>query len=144
MTKEDRIKKRMLGSPRIIKYSKNHHFHNTEDVVTQMYNIIKKYIKAVKDRRVACVIDSVTKNYTRRTLMFYSYEKSTEQYFSYKILFELCEYSFNVDKTYAVVHGSGMDMVWSTNYYMIQWFRELGFISAKESNKLGHINITVL
>ena len=101
----------------------------------------KRYIKAIKDRRVVCNIESVSASGMSRTLKFISCERNTydkkHHYSNYYLMFKQLGFTPVRDSNYFRIHGCGMDMVFHTNYTIIHQLQRLGFISKKECETLA-------
>lgn len=122
--------------------SKMNHY-NSE----QFLKDAQQYIKAIKERRMLCCINSVSKSGMSRTLSFKSCEKSKYAkndywYSNYYALFTALGHTRAGD--YFRVNGCGMDMVFATNYNNIHEFKNLGIISKKECDKLCQMTPTCI
>lgn len=107
----------------------------------------KRYIKAIKQGRMLCVIDSVSKSGMSRTLKFNECSGSTKNGFHYLNFYTLfCQLGFTKikDSNYFRIGGCGMDMVFHTNYTTIHDLYRLGFLSNKECAKLAQMTPTLL
>ena len=103
----------------------------------------KRYIKAIKERRIICAIDKVSASGMSRTLKFLessrgSYEGKTRySLLNFYEFFCMMEYKpVNSQSDYFRIIGCGMDMVFATNYYIIGKLERLGFLNAKLSSEL--------
>lgn len=82
----------------------------------------KRYIKAIKEGRMICNIDSVSTSGMSRTLKFLGMERSKHsdnvQYnlLGFYRLFYFLGYTKVNNSDYFRVYGCGMDMVFNTNY----------------------------
>lgn len=122
------------------KYNKGRQFQAThEDFIRHA----KRYIKAIKERRVICAIDKVSASGMSRTLKFLessrgSYEGKTRySLLNFYEFFLMLEYKpVNSQSDYFRIIGCGMDMVFATNYYIIGKLERLGFLNAKLSSEL--------
>jgi len=105
------------------------------------YNDAIRYIKAIKQCRMICNIDSVSKSGMSRTLKFIScekdnYEKQRFYYSNYYSFFKALGYQSIKNSHYFRVYGCGMDMVFDTNHTIIHKLKKLGFLSKKECDIL--------
>lgn len=109
------------------------------------------YILAIKERRMLCVIHSVSSSGMSRTLSFYSCEsnkyKSADgegyHYRNYRSLFKSLGYSEAKNGGFTI-RGCGMDMVFHTNYSICSTLRHVGLLTAEEFGKLSQSTPTVL
>ncbi len=106
------------------------------------------YIKAIKENRMICKIDSVSKSGMSRTLKFLSCEKNkhynkTFYYRQYISFFEALGYTFN-DRDCFRINGCGMDMVFHTNYTIIHRLGRLGILNPKEVEILAQKTPSVI
>jgi hypothetical protein len=111
------------------------------------YNDAKAYIKAIKERRMICIIKSVSASGMSRNLKFNSCEhyKDNFGYRQYFMLFKSLGYSEARAKDGSFnISGCGMDMVFHTNYSIIHDLKRLGFINDEECRKLAQDTPTVL
>jgi hypothetical protein len=108
----------------------------------------QRYIKAIKDGRMCCVIESVSSSGMSRTMHFNSCEKDKHTkgfyYANYWTLFKLLGYKESKSRDGFVIHGCGMDMVFSTNYAIIHDLYRYGFLSSKECDVLAQRTPRVL
>jgi hypothetical protein len=95
----------------------------------------KAYIKAIKERRMLCVITNVSPSGMSRSLKFHSYEKS--YYRQYWAFFKALGYREAKDRNAFVINGCGMDMIFHTNYTIIHRLFRLGFITKVECDDLA-------
>ena len=111
-------------------------YYKTEDFLKDA----KSYIKAIQERRMLCVVESVSNSGMSRNLKFHSCEKNknTKSFYfrNYTLLFKTLGYT-QVKNSYAFrVNGCGMDMIFHTNYSNIRHFLHLGIINKKQAEKL--------
>jgi hypothetical protein len=95
----------------------------------------KRYILAVKEERVMCVIDAVSRSGMSRTMKFVEMTSSNYRgrhiILNFFRLFEVLGHEKVKDSDFFRIHGCGMDMVFNTNYNIIHELRSLGFINKK-------------
>lgn len=112
-------------------------YYNEYDFV----NDAKKYIKAIKERRMINSIGSVSSSGMSRTIKFLSCEKGSRKnefwYSQYSCLFICLGYTEARSKDgYFSISGCGMDMIFHSNYSNIHHLARLGFLSKKECARL--------
>ena len=104
--------------------------------VSMFISDVKTYIKAIKQRRMFCVIDSVSSSGMSRNIHFHSFEK---KYFrQYWTLFKVLGYTETKNNSFRI-GGCGMDMIFHTNYNNIHTFYRLGFIDKKTCDSLSQM-----
>ena len=107
----------------------------------QFANDAKRYIKAIKERRMVCIIDSVSSSGTSRVLRFLAPEKNT----TYKTYNYQNFFSFFISLGFSKakngdgfrVSGCGMDMIFHTNHTIIHKLHRMGFITKKQCDILS-------
>lgn len=107
----------------------------------------KTYLKAIKERRMLCVIHRVSSSGMSRVISFHSCEnyKGNYGYRQYWSLFKVLGYSEARGEDYAfTISGCGMDMIFHTNYTNIHILRRLGFINKKQCATLAQMTPTIL
>lgn len=106
----------------------------------------KTYIKAIKERRMLCVIKSVSASGMSRILKFNSCEvgKNGANYRQYSCLFIALGFSEVKNKDAFRVHGCGMDMVFDTNYRIIHMLKRIGLIDDQECRELAQLTPVIL
>jgi hypothetical protein len=98
-----------------------------------------RYVKAIKERRMCCIIGSVSSSGMSRTMRFISCEKVSKTgyaYMNYYSLFVMAGYTAPKHSSYFRVSGCGMDMVFATHYDITSFLRNMGVISEKDCNWL--------
>jgi hypothetical protein len=107
-------------------------YYKTEDFLSD----VKSYIKATKEGRMLCVVESVSSSGMSRNLKFNSCEKNKNTnsfyYRNYTLLFKTLGYSQVKDSYSFRINGCGMDMIFHTNYSNMRDFLKLGIINQKE------------
>jgi len=99
-----------------------------------------RYIKAVKENRLICSIPHVSSSGVSRDMKFFEMNKGKTRYnlMTFWALFKALGYSEARSNRDAFrIGGGGMDMVFHTNYTNIHSFGRLGFLSAKQVEKLA-------
>ena len=99
------------------------------------------YINASRTGSLCCVVKSVSKSGLSRKLLFFSVDRISEgncapYYYGYFL--ELLGYkaSRNYCDSCITVNGCGMDMVFHTNYRVINMLCDFGFITEAERDTL--------
>lgn len=122
----------------------NNDYYTTESFL----NDAKKYIQAVKEGRMLCIIESVSNSGMSRNLKFNSCEKNqnskTHYYRNYTLLFTALGFTRVKDSYSFRIGGCGMDMIFHTNYTIIRKFLNLGIINEKQAKALEQMTPTNL
>jgi hypothetical protein len=144
MKKSEKILKNVIESKDIQKgLSKLNHFDNKEFIMNAT-----RYIKAIKEGRIICSIDSVSKSGMSRTIKFLECKKGSKNqhhYYNFYALFIALGYSKVSDRSdYFRISGCGMDMIFHTNYSIIHQLHQLGFINRKECAKLAQMTPSII
>jgi hypothetical protein len=99
-----------------------------------------RYIKATKERRLMCNIESVSSSGMRRTMSFfemrknpYSNEYMVTPFFN---LFDALGYKESKNGRSYIIDGCGMDMIFATHYNIINELYKLGLINRPTRAKL--------
>lgn len=105
-----------------------------------LLNDIQDYIKALKEGRLQYLVRNVSQSGMSRTILIQSCEQSKTNnsfYFrQYSRMFEMLNYK--LDKDYNIrVSGCGMNMLFATNYYLIQMFKSMNIITDAEAKILA-------
>ena len=100
----------------------------------------KKYIKAVKEEKMFCIIDRVSNTGMSRELHFHSWNDT--HYTNYFGLFKALGYKKVPDTDAFRIKGTGMDMVFATNNSIIHRLCYLGFISKRKAEWLSIKTLT--
>lgn len=121
--------------------SKLNHFSNED-----FFSHAKDYIKAIKDGRMFCVIDSVSGSGMSRNIHFHSAEKTKNRFYfrQYWALFTALGYTKGNNSNNFRISGCGMDMIFHTNYTNIHVFKRLGFLTDVECSKLCQMTPTTI
>ncbi len=114
--------------------------------VDQFISDANTYIRATKEGRMMCSIHSVSGSGMSRSLSFHSFEpgKGRGYYRQYWSLFKALGYSEIKGNNAFRINGSGMDMVFHTNYSNMRRFFNLGFIDKATCDKLAQSTPTIL
>jgi len=138
----------MKNKETILRNIKKSYKLNEQDS-SYFFDCAKGYIKAIKENRMICAIEHVSKSGMSRYLNFKYLEKSkynTKRYnlINTNFLFKTLGYRFNQNHFAFYVGGCGMDMVFHTNYTNIHDFYRLGFLTKKECEKLSQNTPTII
>ena len=105
-----------------------------------------RYIKAVSEGRMMCVIDSVSRSGMSRVMHFseFNIEREIGRVYHFWNLFKALGYSESRNKNGFLINGCGMDMVFNTNYNIIHTLQNLGFLTKAQCDKLAQKTPTIL
>lgn len=107
------------------------------DAVAQMFEReAKQYISAIEQGRMICFIHSVSRSGMTRYMSFKAYAKS----FYYKGFNQFISSLLGIKlnkQCKLIVEGCGMDMVFNTNYEVINALQRIGYLSKKRAEKLA-------
>ena len=101
------------------------------------YDNAIRYIKAIKQGRMLCSINTVARSGMSRTLKFMEFEKSNV--YNFHAFFRALGFNQVKDSDYFRIHGCGMNMVFHTNYTIIHRLYRLGFLSYEECSNLAQL-----
>ena len=109
------------------------------------YDNALRYIKATKEGRVICIIDSVSKSGMIRHMKFLECHRmiSRYHYLNFYTFFRDLGWGKVKDTDYFRIVGCGMDMVFNTNYNNMHDLKRLGFISKNQCETLAQMTPTV-
>ena len=103
-----------------------------------------RYVNAIKQNRIICVIDSVSQSGTSRTMKFYEcvrakgIKPTRYNYRNFYSFFKELGYTpVKNNDTFRIV-GCGMDMVFDTHYNILYSIKKLGIITQKTFNELSN------
>ena len=101
---------------------------------------VKRYIKACKEHRLICSIDTVSASGMSRTMKFmeHSFDRKLKRGYilNFYMLFKVLGHQKVKDSDYFRITGCGMDMVFNTNYNNIREFKYMGFLQDKTARVL--------
>jgi len=111
-----------------------------------------KYIEAIQEGRMVCVIHSVAKSGMSRVMSFHSCEQNQYpedstpdfHYRQWNCLFIALGHTESKCRNGFRIGGCGMDMVFATNYNIIHNLLRLGFITKEVCNILAQKTPIVL
>jgi len=133
-----------MNIKRIEEYLKKHNSGKTGYDIVEFYTFVdnaQQYIKATKQARMICSIDTVSKSGMSRKMKFLELKKNTRtsqhQLLNFNVFFRAMGYRPVRDSDYFRISGCGMDMVFHTNYEIIHRLHHLGFITKKTCETLA-------
>ena len=100
------------------------------------------YIKALKSGRLQYRVTNVSKSGMNRDILISSFEGSMNKgyYRNYTLMLEVLGFNFASKYSSEIrVKGSGMNMLFATNYNIIHTFKDIGLISKKQCDILAHL-----
>jgi len=113
--------------------------------IEQFEGDIKRYIKAIKERRMICVIHSVSNSGMSRNLSFFATEKGKHGFWIGNFYSLFVKLGFSPAKSEGFkIGGCGMDMVFHTNYTIIHKLHRAGYITKKQCDVLAQNTPTCL
>ena len=133
MTKQEKIEMNVvnnLGLSNVEKYGCSE--------VGLFVDAAKRYIKAIKEGRIICNIDTVSSSGMSRTIKFLECSKGRNGYNYlnfYKFMIDLGFTPVKQKNTFRI-SGCGMDMIFHTNCTIINNLHRLGFINKKQCTEL--------
>jgi hypothetical protein len=109
----------------------------------------KRYLSAIKQGRMICNIESVSRSGMTRNIKFLECSKNTTikeyRYLSFWSFFKCLGFvQSGKYKDLFRIGGCGMDMIFNTNYTIIHKLHRLGFINKKECDILAQKTPTVI
>jgi len=128
-----------------LKLSNVEHYGTSE--VDTFIRHAKRYIKAIKQGRIICNIDTVSASGMSRTIKFLECHKRTKNSYGYLNFYQMfCQLGFTKVryKNTFRIHGCGMDMIFHTNYTIIHRLQRLGFISKRECENFAQMTPNVI
>ncbi len=133
MTKIERITKKIEANKELMKSINNISYFSVETFIEHALD----YISAIKDKRMFCVIDSVSASGMSRVIHFHSWSKC--YYRNYWSMFKALGFSEISNSGAFRISGCGMDMIFHTNYTNMHNLQRLGFISKKQCESLAQL-----
>jgi hypothetical protein len=118
-------------------------YYSTESFVKDA----TRYVKAIKERRIICNIESVSKSGMSRNIKFLAPEKydTGYQYLNFFAFMRSLGFSpVNSRSDCFRIGGCGMDMIFHTNYTIIHKLHRLGLLNKKECEKLAQMTPQVI
>jgi len=142
MKKTEKILMNVQDSKELQKDMKKLYLFSDEEFI----NNANRYIKAIKEGRMCCVIDKVSASGMSRNIKFLECSKGRGGYrfYNFCAFFTALGYTrVNNSDTFRI-GGCGMDMIFHTNYTIIHRLHRLGFINKKECARLAQDTPSVL
>ena len=104
------------------------------------------YARAIKDKRMICVIPRVSSDGTSRVMRFMSAEiiNRNIRFVYYNNFFRALGYKESKNRDGFIIRGCGMDMVHHTNYSIINTLYGLKILNRKEFEELSQRTPIVL
>lgn len=117
-------------------------YYSTE----QFINDAKRYINAIKEGRMCCIINSVSRSGMSRKIRFVECGKGKDKYYymNFFAFFSALGFSRGKDSDLFIINGCGMDMIFNTNYTIIHRLSRLGFLTMDECVKVSQMTPPVL
>ena len=114
--------------------------------VEQFISDAKRYIKAIKEGRMCCIINSVSRSGMSRKIRFVECSKGKDKYYymNFFAFFSALGFSRGKDSDFFIINGCGMDMIFHTNYTNIHSLYRLGFISKKQCDSFAQMTPQVI
>jgi hypothetical protein len=115
----------------------------------QFLSDCQKYIKAIREGRMINSIGSVSSSGMSRTVKFSACEKSAYKkgyynYYNFYCLFVALGFKKSRKEDYFNISGCGMDMIFHTNYTIINRLKSLGFINDELCRILAQMTPTTI
>lgn len=135
--KTPQVIKAIKANKELVKNIENNKYYTIEHFISDA----KTYINATKERRMICIIKSVSSSGMSRNLKFLSAEgtKRDFNHRQYINLFIALGYKEVQNSGTFRINGCGMDMVFNTNYCIIHDLKNLGFITPEVCKVLAQI-----
>lgn len=122
----------------IAKSNKGERYQDTVEIFTRN---AERYIKASRQERIICRIESVSKSGMSRKLAFFELAKMHKSprhtLLNFYSLFTMLGHRKVKDSDSFRIDGCGMDMVFHTHYTNIHQLHSLGFLTKGERDKLA-------
>ena len=136
MTKQENFTKKINNNNQITKNIAKMEYYST----SQFFDDCLRYVKAIKDGRMICNIDSVSSSGMSRNIKFLecSKNKTRYSYLQFHTFFTVLGYtSTGRYKDTFRISGCGMDMIFHTNYSIMHTIQSLGIINKKQLTHLA-------
>ena len=143
MKKLERLTANILKDKELTKKINSEPYSGIEDFIRNA----QRYIRAIKEGRMCCIIDKVSASGMSRTLKFVECNGTKSGgfgYYNFYLLFKILGFEKVRDSDCFRVHGCGMDMVFHTNYTIIHKLHRLGFINNKQCDHLAQQTPTTI
>lgn len=143
MKKDERILKKIAADKELQKNLSKQSDHYGNEMFLRDG---KRYLKAIKEGRMLCIIESVSASGMSRVLKFNECAKlkgNNHSFMQFWTMFKVLGHQETKSQGFRV-HGCGMDMVFHTNYCIVRKLQHLGFISKKQCAVLEQKTPTIL
>jgi hypothetical protein len=143
MKKHERILQNIADSKELQKSFKKLSHWSNEDFKRNA----ERYIKAIKDGRMCCIIPPVSASGMSRNIKYMECAKGKKRYYFYNFYALFVALGFEKSRSNNdafIIHGCGMDMNFDTNYRIIHRLHRLGFITKKECDVLCQQTPTII
>ena len=137
-TKKQRILENIENDKEIQKNLKKHDLRLMDN--EGFYDNAIRYIKAIKEKRMICNIESVSRSGMSRNIKFLECsgnKKNGFNYYNFYAFFLCLGFTPVRDNSTFRISGCGMDMIFHTNYTIIHRLQRLGFISENKCRVLA-------
>jgi hypothetical protein len=143
MKKQERILNNLQQCKELKKTINVNPYYSYEEFLSDGF----RYIKAIKEGRMLCVIPSVSKSGMSRTIKFIECAKYKDRYSfrQFWAFFKALGYAeAKGERDCFRISGCGMDMVFHTNYSIMHSLESYGFISDAECRTLAQQTPTLI
>lgn len=121
------------------KEMKNNSYYDSET----FFMDAMQWIKAIKQKRMLCIVKSISNSGMSRVFYYTSVEKNkynnTFYYRQYSTFLRCMGYSEDKNTRGIRIGGCGMDMNFNTNYNIIHDLKRLGFISKAQCREFAQM-----
>jgi len=146
-TKIERIAAKLSTRPEVKKWMKSDIYNTPEELAENLL----RYVKAVRDGRLFCVIHSVSSSGMSRNMSFFECAKYSQKMnngqnhgiLNFHGLFRALGYTPAAKEGFRI-GGCGMNMVFAVNYDIMHTAAHVGAITEKECAKLAQMTPTYL
>lgn len=103
----------------------------------------REYISALREGRLCCVIDKVSRTGTSRQVRVFSLDKiqGTKRFSDYHYTRFIQMFGYKRVKNNIVLRGVGLNVIHAMNEYICGKLRDCGMLSLKEYRRYSEINI---
>lgn len=134
LTKQQRIENNIAADKEIIKRINNSSFTSVESFISNA----KRYINAIKDGRMLCIVTHVSQSGMSRRFKYLECngKNGNCSYLNFYTFHKVLGYNHGNDDAIKV-SGCGMNMNFHTNYSIIHRLGRLGFLNKSQVNELS-------
>lgn len=133
MKKSEKISSLIAANKELSKKIESNCYYSVDQFISDA----NRYIKAIEQGRMFCIIDSVSKSGMSRVLRFVEWSKGQKNYNFMNFYAFFGALGFIESGDGFRISGCGMDMVFHTNYSIIHKLHKLGFIDMKKRDVLA-------